>query len=303
MSVVGTGVVMLSSGAARCAVVPPAGGAIAGFWWERDGKRLDWLRPAMPGAVMRGDVRAMSCFPMVPYSNRIRDGRFLFCGHEVVETPVDPGMRHAIHGHGWRRDWQVVEHAEDLLVLEYTHAPDAWPWHYRARQRFVLSPDALMLNLEIENLSEGLMPAGLGFHPYFPRTPQVELTAPLRGVWQVDAEHLPIAWTSVSSDWDFSTSRRIAELALDNIFTGWNGHATVTWPERGARLSLEAEQPILSFLTLFTPPDADFFCVEPVSHCADAINLARSGIAETGIRVLASGARRGASIKLRPALF
>src|SRR5690349_21065017 len=168
MSIVGSGVVTLTSGAARCEVVPQVGGAIAGYWWDEGGRRVDWLRPAGPAAAARRDARAMGCFPIVPYINRIRDGRFLFCGHEVVETAAEPGVRHAIHGHSWRRQWQVVERGEDELVLEYAHTPDAWPWPYRARQRFVLSPDVLSLSLEIENLSETLMPAGLGFHPFFP---------------------------------------------------------------------------------------------------------------------------------------
>jgi aldose 1-epimerase len=303
MSIVGSGVVTLTSGMARCEVVPQVGGAIAGYWWDRDGARLDWLRPAGPSAAARRDARAMGCFPMVPYINRIRDGRFQFCGHEVVETAADPGMRHAIHGHGWRREWQVVERGEDRLVLEYAHTPDAWPWPYRARQSFVLSPDVLSLTLEIENLSDTLMPAGLGFHPFFPRTAGTRLSAAARGVWRTDAERLPTEWTGVPAAWDCASGRAVDELELDNIFTGWDGKAVIAWPERRAQLVVDAEQPILSFLTLYTPPGADFFCVEPVSHCADAVNLARSGIADTGIRVLAPGALRGATVMLRPQLL
>jgi aldose 1-epimerase len=107
----------------------------------------------------------------------------------------------------------------------------------------------------------------------------------------------------VPAAWDCASGRAVDELELDNIFTGWDGKAVIAWPERRAQLVVDAEQPILSFLTLYTPPGADFFCVEPVSHCADAVNLARSGIADTGIRVLAPGALRGATVMLRPQLL
>jgi aldose 1-epimerase len=237
---------------------------------------------------------------LVPYGNRIRDARFLFCGREVLETPAEGEGRHALHGHGWRHDWRVVERGEDRLVLEYDHEPDAWPWLYRARQSFALSPEGLELTLELENRSEALMPAGLGFHPYFPRTPEATVTAATTGVWLTDAEIMPTERTAVPPGWDLSAGRRVAEVALDNVFTGWTGEAVVTWPERAARLRLMAAQPLLSFLVVYTPRERDFFCVEPASHCTDALNLAREGVAETGLRVLAPGVRRAARLTLRP---
>jgi aldose 1-epimerase len=295
-------VVTLTSGPASCRIAPRAGGAIAGFWWEEGGTRIDWLRPATPAALARGDAREMACFPLVPYGNRIRDGRFLFCGRQIVESPAAPDTRHAMHGHGWRQDWTVVERGEDRLVLEYEHAPGAWPWSYRARQSFALTPEALSVALEIENLSDDLMPAGLGFHPYFPRTPRATVSASTSGVWLTDAEVLPTEKTAIPPGWDLAAGRRIAELELDNVFTGWTGSAQVAWPERGARLEMAASQPILSFLLVYTPRQGDFFCVEPASHCTDAINLAREGVAETGLRVLAPGACRSASVRFRPEL-
>lgn len=303
MSVVDTGVVTLGSGDARCEIAPGAGGAVAGFWWEAAGGRIDWLRPASSAAVARGNAGEMGCFPMVPYGSRIRDARFMFCGREVVETPPDGAGRHALHGHGWRRDWRMVERGPDRLVLEYDHEPGAWPWLYRARQSFVLSPEGLELTLELENRSEGLMPAGLGFHPYFTRTPEASVTASTTGVWLTDAEIMPTERTSVPPAWDLSAGRRVADVALDNVFTGWSGEAVVTWPERRARLAISATQPLLSFLVVYTPRARDFFCVEPASHCADALNLAREGVPATGLRVLAPSVRRAARVRLRPELL
>jgi aldose 1-epimerase len=114
---------------------------------------------------------------------------------------------------------------------------------------------------------------------------------------------MPTERTAVPPGWDLSAGRRVADLALDNVFTGWSGEAVVTWPERAARLSLNATQPLLSFLVVYTPRERDFFCVEPASHCTDAINLAREGVADTGLRVLAPNARRGATVTLTPQLF
>lgn len=302
MTVVGTGVVTLTSGRASCQVAPGAGGAIAGFWWDAGGRRIDWLRAASPAAVACDDAGEMGCFPMVPYGSRIRDARFQFCGREIVESAADFGKRHALHGHGWRRGWRIAERGEDRLVLEYEHSADAWPWSYRARQSFALTAETLEVTVEIENLSEGLMPAGLGLHPFFPRTPGASITARTKGVWLTDAELLPTEHTAPPPGWDLSPGRRVADIALDNCFTGWDGEAVVTWPERRARLRLSASQPLLSFLVVYTPPARDFFCVEPSSHITDAVNLAREGVAETGLRVLAPNVRRIARISFAPEL-
>ena len=296
MSILERDVVALRSGMARCDVVPHVGGAIAGFWSERGAERIDWLRPASAADVARGDAAAMGCFPLVPWGNRIRDGRFNFCGREVAGEAGN----HALHGHGWRRPWEVTERTPGRLVLEYLHEPDAFPWRYRARQIVSLAGEGLSLTLALENLSDDVMPAGLGFHPFFPRPPELLLEARTRGVWLTDGDKLPSRWIAVPPEWDFAARRPLDGLALDNVFTGWDGRATLAWPGRAAHLVLDGEWPILSFLTIYAPAGEDFFCVEPASHCADAVNLARSGAAETGLRILAPGTQRSARLVLRP---
>ena len=78
---------------------------------------------------------------------------------------------------------------------------------------------------------------------------------------------------------------------LDNAFTGWRRQAIISWPERGARLSLDADAP-LGFLVVYSPAGEDHFCVEPVSHCTDAFNLAAQGRADTGMLTLQPGRQR-----------
>jgi aldose 1-epimerase len=300
MTILGNGVVTLSCEGAACAIVPRAGGAVAGFWWERDGRRFDWLCPAPPRAIAGADAEPMASFPLVPYGRRIRDGRFLFCGREIVEPPPTPEARHAENGHGWRRDWLVRERGEDRLVLEYRHEPAAWPWAYLARQTFVLTPEALVLALELENLSDDLMPAGLGFRPRLPRRRDAVLRAAVSGLWLADAERLPTERTALPPALDLVEGRSLAKLDLDHLFTGWDGRAVIAWPQHGATLALEACHPLLSFIAVETAAAVDSFSLEALSHCGDAINLARSGVADTGLRVLAPGARRSAKLSLRP---
>ena len=44
------------------------------------------------------------------------------------------------------------------------------------------------------------------------------------------------------------------------------------WPDEGLSLEIDGSEG-LSHVILFTPDGKSFFCVEPVTHCIDAINL------------------------------
>jgi aldose 1-epimerase len=184
-------------------------------------------------------------------------------------------------------------------VLEHRHTPDAWPWAFRAVQRFALTAGGLDLELSLTNESDALMPAGLGWHPYFPRTPQATLTARVTDLWLTDAESLPVDRVPPPRDRDPGQGLAVDRVPLDNAFAGWDGRALIAWPEHGARLRLAAPPP-LQILIVYTPPDRPFFCAEPVSHLTDAFNLAGGGLPDTGMLVLEPGETLRAALTLTP---
>src|SRR5439155_19279230 len=175
---------------------------------------------------------------------RIRDGRFTFRGRTVVETPA-PGMAHALHGHGWRLPWRVTARGDDGLTMEYTHRPDpvsaAWPWPYRAWQRLVLTPQTLRITVGIENRAVEAMPAGLGHHPYFPRTQQCRVGAQIGGIWWPEAGQLPVERVVPPPDSDPRRGVLVDKVSLDHGYSGWDGRAAIEWPERRARLAMAAD--------------------------------------------------------------
>jgi aldose 1-epimerase len=145
------------------------------------------------------------------------------------------------------------------------------------------------------------MPAGLGWHPYFPRTPETTLTAHVNEIWLTDAEILPVSCVAPPPDRDPRRGLAVDRTALDNVFVGWDGHAVVTWPERAARIRLAASEPLRT-LVVYTPRGQSFFCAEPVSHITDAFNRAAAGQADTGMLTLAPGESVRATFILTPEL-
>jgi len=291
-------VVELKAHGSGLQLLPAAGGAVARYWRAHPPTR-DWLRPASVEALSRGDRDETAAFPLVPYSNRIRDGRFVFRGRAVALPLNRPPERHSIHGHGWQAAWRALETSADAALLEYRHAADAWPWTYRGTQRFTLTPAGLRVELTLANESNAPMPAGLGWHPYFPRTPRTTITTAVRAMWSTDGEMMPTALAAEPPVAALAHGVTAEAVALDNCFTGWSGRVVIEWPELSARLTMTAELP-LDFLVVYTPPGRSYFCVEPVSHMTDAFNQAAAGRADAGLRVLEPDEILRAAITLTP---
>ena len=250
-------------------------------------------------ALAAGDVLRASCFPLSPFSNRLRNGCCIFRGTEI-RLPLNSDGPHNEHGHAWQRPWTTESAAANKASLLYRHAADDWPFAYEMRQHFQLSGRSLTVTLETHNTGEMAMPYGFGLHPYFARTPQCRLSAPVTGFWAVDDEVMPTALTAVPDDADLTAGIAIEDVELDNVFTGWSGEAVIAWPEYRLELAMSASAP-LRFLVVYVPGNESYFCAEPVSNSTDAFNLGRSRD-DTGMLVLEPGDQARATIRftLRP---
>ena len=291
--------VFLKSGALSASLAPYAGGSIARFAIERGSKTIDLMRPAPNAAVAAADPQGMASFPMIPFCGRIAQARFAFGGETFVLNRNFGESPHAIHGNAWKRAWRVAACAADRAELMLDHDPDGraeeWPYAYAARQVFSLSPDALEVVIEVANRDGRTMPLGFGLHPYYPMTPDARIAARVEGMWENDATMQPTRQIKVPMDIDFGGGRRIAELAVDNCFTGWTRSAEVSWPEHGLALRIEAD-PVFSHFVVYTPPHRQYFCAEPQSVAPDAINLAARG-ENTGLIALPPGTMKRGTVR------
>jgi aldose 1-epimerase len=241
----------------------------------------------------------MSLFPLVPYSGLIRQGSFTFDSRRIVLPLNWLPTQHTIHGHGWQAVWRLVDADGSQARVEYRHAADAWPWPYTARQSYRLDGNRLRIEMSVTNEGDRPMPAGLGPHPYFVRTPRARILARIDKVWMSDAENLPTELVTPAPLYDLRSGLIPSEQAIDHIFTGWDRKAIIEWPEWNARLVMTAESP-LDVLVVYTPPKQDYFCVEPVTHVADAFNLYAAGRTDTGTKLLAPGETLSVAAEFQP---
>lgn len=248
---------------------------------------------------MRPQVRAgvlnSACFPLVPLSNRIARSTFYWRGRKIVRQPNHPTKKHepVLHGFGWLRPWDVVDVTESRATIQVSAHPEGWPWPWRCKQTIELRPTGLTMELSLTHEGNEAMPAGLGFHPFFPLDRATRYHGLHRGEWIVGADSLPLTLRTANKATDWWAGERVTTRPVDTVYAEREGPLTIDWPERHIGIVIRPSA-TLSFTTVYVPPNADFFCVEPVSHATDAFN--RSD--EDGLKALAPGDTLTASMDI-----
>ncbi|WP_355660871.1 aldose 1-epimerase [Halomonas salifodinae] len=275
---------LLRHGDLEAGLAPACGGAFTHLRWK--GQEL--LRPLLgePEPLPEGP-RHSGGYVLAPYSNRIAEATFPWQGEGVSLRRNFGDHPHSLHGFAWQRPWACRNAGQHHATLVLNHPGDEdWPWRCLVYQEVRLGPAALSLSLGLVNRDIRAMPAGLGWHPYFHRTPEVRLGFAAEALWLNDNRQLPQHRVSPPEAWDFRRTRRLGWPGLDHCYAGWSRRALIHWPEYRLRLHLAAGEG-LDHLVLFTPEGRDFFALEPVSHANAALNMVESRA--QGIRSLAPG--------------
>ena len=274
----------LSAGTLELGLSPSIGGSISAFEWLGDS--------AAPTPILRGcnsfspNVLEAGNFPLVPFVNRIRGGRFDFRGRSVALAPNMAGDPSPLHGQGWLAPWRVLSAGDRDAELGFVHGAGEWPWDYEARQAFALDERGLTLTLSCRNVSAEPMPCGLGQHPYFPCGERTVLDTAVTDAWEIDDKVLPTEKVPATGRFDLR-QRKVCGQGLDHGFGGWGGRALLSDPDWPFTLAMSS--PDADFFQLYSPAAGGLFVAEPVTHANAALNAPEAEWPELGMRVLAPG--------------
>jgi aldose 1-epimerase len=280
---IGTNLLTLRAGDLELVLSPSLGGGIYSFTWHGEGRRVPLLRESHAATE---NVLGLASFPLVPYVNRIRGGRFTFRGKEVVLAPNMAGDMSPLHGQGWLAPWTVESHGNQDAELRYVHPAGEWPWTYQALQIVTLDENGLSIRLTCRNDDRTPMPCGLGQHPYFPCSDATRIRTEVRTAFEIDEHVLPIGEVAAEGRFDLA-DRPVCGLGLDHGFGGWGGEAILADPDWPAPLRLSSSR--AGFFQLYSPEGGNIFVAEPVTHANAAINEPEERWAELGLRVLEPG--------------
>ena len=233
------------------AVVVEVGGGLrayaAGGRELLDGYRADEMCSSGRGQVL------------IPWPNRLEDGRYEFDGRSQQLALNEPEHGNAIHGLMRWANWTVAEREAHRAVLAHVlHPQPGYPFSLGLSVEYALTDDGLRVRTTATNLGTEPCPFGSGAHPYLTLgTATIDgliLRAPGRTVLRSDERGLPIGTQAVAhTEYDFQTPRRIGATRLDHAFTDLErdaeGLARVELrdPDHGTQVSLwvDASYPYL----------------------------------------------------------
>ena len=284
-----TAVIELSCQTFRCDIAPDIGGCVAGLWLDA----IPVLR--VPATPALSSARQAGCFPLLPFSNRVGHASLLWNGSRYPLQTTAGDEPHAIHGVGWQRPWRVLEASAQHARLAYEHLPDeSWPFAFAAVQTFRLSAHALDLSLSLCNRSAHIVPAGLGWHPYFVKRQRSHLSFDASGRWEMGADKLP---THRAASPGLDTD--CAALEVDHCYDGWPGVVHLRDEQLHTRVTSSLDR-----LVVFTNDSRHFVAMEPVSHVNNAFHLMGApgaSAAGLGVRQLQAGESTHATMRIHVA--
>ena len=160
---------------------------------------------------------------LLPWPNRLRDGRYVWDGEIMQLALSDAGLGHAIHGLVRWRNWQLLAWEPSRLTLGLRLFPMAgYPFTLGLTIDYELSDAGLGVRTRAENLGSAACPYGVGFHPYLTIGGPIDgarLTLPAERMLVADERLIPVSSVAVAgSHFDFRAPREIGELELDACF-------------------------------------------------------------------------------------
>jgi len=201
----------------RRAVIVEVGGGLREFWvgdWSVvDGYGADDMCTAGRGQ------------PLIPWPNRIEDGRYEFAGkgHQLALT--EPSRQVAIHGLVRWANWTLTEQTADRVVMTHRLNPQpGYPFSLDLSIEYALTVDGLRVTTTARNVGPRPCPYGAGVHPYvttgLPAVNDAVLHLPARRYLPGDARGLPLGVEQVDgTGYDFRHPRTIGEMVLDTAYT------------------------------------------------------------------------------------
>jgi len=262
----------ISAGGYR-AEIAEVGAALAGLWLDE--------RPVTVPADPQQLPPKSSGTVLVPWPNRIRDGRYRFDGSEFQLPLSEPATGNAVHGLVRWVSWRAVDRQPSAISMGYDLvAQPGYPFEVRLELRYALDPTAgLSVQLTASNTGRRPAPFGAGFHPYLDlaehQLDTAELLVPASTVLVTDDQQIPVGHRPVAGTrFDFQRLHPIGEVRLDHGFTDLTVNAAVL---RTADRSVELHwEPTFDHLQVFTPPfitpGRNAVAIEPMSCAADAFN-------------------------------
>lgn len=210
---------------------------------------------------------------LIPFPNRIRDGKYSFRGNQY-QLPINfPSQHHAIHGFVHDKKFKIVKKTRTSVDMEYKYDGklQGYPFPFSVKMKYVLNEEGFYCKTVIKNSGKTDMPVGDGWHPYFTfgcKVNNLNLKLPPSRKIVVDGKQIP---TGKLMKYDkYKKFRRIGDEKFDTGFklSRKESETLITNDE----FTIKIWQKNYSYLQVFIPPKRDSIAIEPMTCMANAFN-------------------------------
>lgn len=269
----------LRTGSDELTVVEVGGGLRS---WSRDGVEI------LAGFDADAACTSGRGQQLIPWPNRIRDGRYTFDGVERQLPLSEVALGNASHGLVRWAPWRLVEQTDASITVGHRlFLQPGWDWHLESTTTYAVAQDGLTVTVRVTNIGGTTAPFGYGAHPYVATgdapVGEVEVAVPGASYVEVDDRLLPVRTSPVAgSDADFRERKALGTHRLDTAYTDLevvDGRWTVTVATPGRQVvDVWAEASTLPWAQVFSgKAEADQsgehgIAVEAMSCPADAFN-------------------------------
>jgi aldose 1-epimerase len=161
---------------------------------------------------------------LMPWPNRVRDGRYTWGGSEHQLTLSEPAHLNASHGLVRWLPWQGTRRGESTVAVTARLFPQpGWDGLLDLEVVYAVGDEGLAVTSTATNVGPGPAPFGYGAHPYVAigDTPlaDVMLRVPAAVEVLVDERLLPTGTAPVRPDVDFRHPRSVDSPKLDTAYT------------------------------------------------------------------------------------
>ena len=189
---------------------------------------------------------------LIPWPNRIRDGKYEYSDRSHQLPLSEPARANASHGLTRWACWHATEHTAHTVVMGYQlMAQPGYPWAISLQIRYSVGASGLSVVVEATNLSDSPAPYAYGAHPYLTTGSETidddTLLVSTSAFVEVDPDRLlPTRTTAVAGTaLDFAAGKALRGIALDTAFatqgpldltlTNSAGHGVKLWGDQAIK--------------------------------------------------------------------
>ena len=234
---------------------------------------------------------------LLPWPNRIRDGKYTFAGKTQQLPLSEPARHNASNGLVRYLLWTLADRTPDSVTNRVRVFPQpGWPGWLEATVTHAVSAGGLTVTVSATNIGDRDVPFGYAAHPYLSvgeaQVDDVAVTVPASSYLEVDDRLLPVKISPVEgTEADLRGGAPLGTTVLDTAFTDLIRDEDGRWRVKLALGERQAElwgDTTMTWIQVFTGEHRRdiALAVEPMTCGPDAFN---EGPTHDGMMVLAPG--------------